>query len=245
MKNFNKILLTGAILLAPTAVNAASANVAITGENSAMVNDTITLNIKVNNVLDADVVAVGGDILYNPEYLTLIDTKSVSNNYSFDGNLITDGDYRIAGVDFTMENGIKTDSIVYSLVFRTKKSGNTEITFNNAELVNTNASVINATTTSKVLNINEKQVAKEIVESSVVTNAEQKNNSVKEVKVNNNLIINTNNNVINNINTANNSEKELLTIIDRLNPVMFDDEAKGLTIDTVKTYSIYNYKKEN
>ena len=69
MKNFNKILLTGAILLAPTAVNAASANVAITGENSAMVNDTITLNIKVNNVLDADVVAVGGDILYNPEYL--------------------------------------------------------------------------------------------------------------------------------------------------------------------------------
>ena len=246
---FNKILLSGALLLVPTIVNAESANIAITGESTANVNDTVTLNVKVNNIDDASIVAVGGDIFYNPEYLTLIDTKSVSTNYKFDGNQIKNGNYRIAGVDYTMENGINVDSVVYSLVFKANKVGTTEVSFKNAELVNTNAKVINSTTTSKVLNIIEKETINNNVVVSNTTN--EVINTKEEVKSNvvvkNNAVVNnviTNNNineVVFNNDVINNSE---IVIIDRLNPVKFDKEINGLTINEVVTYSIYNYKKE-
>lgn len=252
MKNniLNKVLLTGVTLLAPTIVSAESANVAIVGENTAYANDTITLNVKVNNIDDADIVAVGGDILYNPEYLTLIDTKSLSTNYSFDGNKISDGNYRIAGVDFTMENGIKSETAIYSLVFKANKVGQTMVSFKNEELVNTNAKVISSTTSSKVLNIKEKEVANEEVKA-VNTNNEVKQ-EVKEVK---NDIVKTNNNINNVVNSTivnkevvinNTNVKEVnkIAIFDRLNPVKFDKDIKGLTINDVMIYSIYNFMKE-
>ena len=114
---FNKILLTGVALLAPTIVNAKSANIDIVGKNTTNVNDTITLNVKVNNIDDVEgIVAVGGDIVFDSDYLTLISTSAAVNPYAFDGNQINNNTYRIAGVDFTMANYITSDTTVYSLV---------------------------------------------------------------------------------------------------------------------------------
>ena len=188
MKNniFKKVLVMGAMAVAPTVVSAQSANVAIVGENSVYQDDMITLNVKVNNINDVKdgVVAVGGDIMYDPNYLTLVDTIATSNPYKFDGNLIKDGNYRIAGVDFTMENGINTDTVVYSIVFKSVKAGNTTISFENAELVNTDAECIEGSTTSKVLEILEKEVEnKEVTTTTIAVEKTTDNKEeVKEVK---------------------------------------------------------------
>ena len=244
MKKLNKILLSGALLLAPTIVNAQSANVAITGESNTNLNDTITLNVKVNNIDDAEIVAVGGDIMYDPEYLTLVSTDAKNIPYSFDGNQINNGNYRIAGVDFTMENGIKSDTIIYSLVFKVNKVGQTIISFENEELVNTNATVIESTTSSKVLNIKENEVVEKVV-NPIITNNEVKqdvkNDIVKTNKVN--TIVVNKEVVTNNTNEIKDNNK--IIIIDRLNPIIFDKNVKGLTINDVNIYSLYDYKKEN
>lgn len=240
----NKIILSGALLLAPTLVNAKSANIAIDGQNTANLNDTITFNVKINNIDDANIVALGGDIFYDSEYLTLVNTKSLSKNYKFDGNQISDNNYRIAGVDYTMENGITTDSIVYSLVFKTLKDGSTEVLFKNAELVNVDETLVNATMSNKALNIvksNENNT--NIIVNNSVENTNVNKNIKETVKLNNNVKEIINPVIINKESVVNNIEK--ISIIDRLNPIVFNKEVKGLTIDNVNYYSIYNYKKEN
>ena len=244
---FNKILLTGVALLAPTIVNAKSANIDIVGKNTTNVNDTITLNVKVNNIDDVEgIVAVGGDIVFDSDYLTLISTSAAVNPYAFDGNQINNNTYRIAGVDFTMANYITSDTTVYSLVFKTNKVGQTSISFKNAEVIDTDAVTIDTTSSTKVVSILDNEEAKEVEE----------NNSVEVKNINNTKETINTTNVTNKIMSTSvrvedkkdeviiNANNIKLSIIDRLHPVAFDKEVDGLRINEVKYYSIYNYMRE-
>ena len=251
MKNniLKKILLTGALAFAPVIVNAESANISIVGNNEAYLNDTVTLNVRVDHIEDVEegIVAIGGDIVYDNEYLELVSATPAQNPYRFDGNSISANTYRIAGVDFTMNNGIKSDTIVYSLVFKTNKLGQTKVSFNNADIVNVNAKNIEGSTISKFVNILAKEeIKQEIVETMKEVNnivvlptiKESVNNkktidNIQEVVVNNNMIVN-------NEKTINNK----IAIIDRLKPFTFNMEVKGLNIMDVQTYSIFNFKRE-
>ena len=168
MKNniFKKLLVSGVLVLAPTIVNAKSANIDIDGLSNTTVNDMITLSIKVNNVDDANIVALGGDIMYDPEYLTLVNYEGALSPYNFNGNKISEGNYRIAGVDFTMNNAIKSETSVYTLTFKANKVGNTTVDFKNADVVDINEENIDTTTNTKSIEI--KDLVKEVVEVPVV-----------------------------------------------------------------------------
>lgn len=163
MKNniFRKILVSGVLVLAPTMVNAKSANIDFDGIDTTNVNDMITLSVKVNNIKDANIVALGGDIIYDPAYLTLVSTKSISNNYNFMDNKINDGNIRIAGIDYTMNNAINSDSKVYTLTFKANKAGNTKVKFENADLVDIEE--VNIDTTNNVKEVTIKDVEVEDV----------------------------------------------------------------------------------
>ncbi|MBR1417265.1 MAG: hypothetical protein IJ572_05600 [Bacilli bacterium] len=182
---FKSLLVSGVIALAPTMVNAQSANVSIIGDSTMYNDDMITLNVKVDNIKDVEegIVALGGDIMYDPMYLTYVSATPISKPYAFDGNFITDGNYRIAGLDFTMENGIKTDTVVYSVVFKANKVGKTTISFENPDVVNANAENIETSTYSKALEILEKQekITDEVVEEKIADTKDE----VIETKVEN------------------------------------------------------------
>ena len=179
MKNnvFRKMLVSGVLVLAPTIVNAKSANIDFDGINTTNVNDMITLTVKVNNIDDANIVALGGDIMYDPEYLTLVSTKSISDNYNFMDNKITDGNVRIAGIDYTMKNAISNDSKVYTLTFKANKAGKTTVKFENADLVDILEENIDTTTNTKTISINNIEVKEE---APVIKPVENKKVEVKE-----------------------------------------------------------------
>lgn len=180
---FKKIIVTGVVAFAPVMVNAESANISIVGDSKTYLNDTITLNVSVNNIKDVEdgIVAIGGDIIYDNNYLELVSATPKNTNYAMDGNIISNSDYRIAGVDYTMENGIKNDTIIYSLVFKANKLGETTISFINPDIVNTNAKNIDGTTTSKLVNIIAKEEVKEVSNQEEIK--EVKTEEVKEVKI--------------------------------------------------------------
>ena len=174
MKNniIRKAIVSGVLALTPVMVSAKSANVSLVSKDTFTNNDVITLNIKVDNIDDVKdgIVAVGGDVVYNPEYLTFVSATPASSPYNFDGNFISNGDYRIAGVDFTLENGIKNDTMVYTLTFKANKVGETTISFNNAELVDVDANDIDATTTNKTINIIEEKIVENVIENKEIVN---------------------------------------------------------------------------
>ena len=251
MKNnvFKKLIVTGVVAFAPVMVNAESANVSIVGNSNTYLNDTITLNVSVNNIEDVKdgIVALGGDVVYDNNYLELVSATPANKPYQFDGNVISNNDYRIAGVDFTMENGIKNDTIVYSLLFKANKLGQTTVSFANADIVNTNAENINSTVSSKLVNIMAKEeVKQEIKEEKNIVKEEVKlvNNNIVPVVKETNTVINEVKNEEKNIVVNNSNSLERIAIIDRLNPFTFNKEVKGLNIMDVKFYSIFNFKRE-
>ncbi len=158
----NKILLAGVTLMAPMMVNAKSANISIVGNDNVYQDEYITLSVEVNNIVDENnISAVGGDVVYDNDYLTLISTKGVTAPYKFDGNKIKENTYRIAGLDFTLANGIKDTTKVYELTFKANKVGNTTIEFKNPEIVASDVRLVDSTTSSKTINVLQKEIALE------------------------------------------------------------------------------------
>lgn len=136
------LALTSIALLAPTCAYAnGKATVMVDGNNTINVDNIVEVNLKLTDIIDTldGVVAFGGDLKYDKEYLEYVSSSKSEDTYEF---LINEDILRIAGVDYTLENGIKNDTTIYTFKFKALKEGNTTISFADPEVVDTDASEI-------------------------------------------------------------------------------------------------------
>ena len=183
------------LALAPAKANGI-ATINVEGKTNATVGETINVNLKLENIKDTidGVVAIGGDLKYDNDYLEYVGSLDINPNYKTE---INEKILRIAGVDFTLENGIKEDSAIYTFSFKVLKEGNTSVTFENPEVVDTDASAIasNVLPLNITINSNNQEEVKtpEIKtvekEEKILVNKENKKTNDIEEKIENNTVI--------------------------------------------------------
>ena len=181
MKKGLLLALASAALLAPTSAFAnGMATVNVAGDTATNVDNIIEVNVKLTDIKDTldGIVAFGGDLKYDKEYLEYVGSSKSEDTYEF---LINEDILRIAGVDYTLENGIKEDTTVYTFKFKALKEGNTTVNFVDPEVVDTDASEI----TSKVLPLNITISGKEVekVEEIETTTEVEVETKTEEVEV--------------------------------------------------------------
>lgn len=185
------------LALAPVKANGI-ATINVEGKTNATVGETINVNLKLENIQDTidGVVAIGGDLKYDKEYLEYVGSLDINPNYKTE---INEKILRIAGLDFTLENGIKEDSAIYTFSFKVLKEGNTSITFENPEVVDTDASAItsNVLPLNITINSNNQEEVKtpeiktvEKDEKIIVKEENSKTNNVIEEDIKNNIVEN-------------------------------------------------------
>lgn len=192
MKNKMLIgLMTLGLLGSTTSVYAmGNATVSFNSDDTVTVGDTFTVKMNVEDIKDTydGVVSMGGNLSFDNTKIEYISSKGIETPYQFQIN--QDYNYKIAGLDFTLDNGIKNNLTVYEFTFKALKEGNTTITLTNAKLTDSKE-YINTNVVSKEINIvnkvetNEKVIeVKPIIKTKLVdTNNETKNNT--ETKINN------------------------------------------------------------
>lgn len=143
VKFMKKALFTGAVvalLCVPSVAFAkGTANVKFEGANNINVGDEFTVNMVIDNVSDTEegIVGLGGYITYDSNVLELVDTYQ-GDTYEV---LINRNNNKIIGIDYTMANGIKDRTNVFTLKFRSKAAGNANITLTDGELEDRYSSV--------------------------------------------------------------------------------------------------------
>ena len=192
MKNKMLIgLMTLGLLSSTTSVYAmGNATVSFDSNNTVNVGDTFTVKMNVEDIIDTydGVVSMGGNLSFDNTKIEYISSKGIETPYQFQIN--EDYNYKIAGLDFTLDNGIKNNLTVYEFTFKALEEGNTTITLTNAKLTDSKE-YINTNVVSKKINIvnkdetNEKVIeVKPIIKTKLVdTKNETKNNT--ETKINN------------------------------------------------------------
>lgn len=174
------------LALAPVKANG-MATINVEGKTNATVGETINVNLKLENIQDTidGVVAIGGDLKYDKEYLEYVGSLDINPNYKTE---INEKILRIAGLDFTLENGIKEDSAIYTFSFKVLKEGNTSITFENPEVVNTDASAIASNVLPLNITINSNNQEEVKTPEIKAVEKEEKLKADKEDKKTNNVI---------------------------------------------------------
>lgn len=152
----NKILLgvmTLGLLGSTTSVYAmGNATVSFDSNNTVKVGDTFTVKMNVEDITDTydGVVSMGGNLSFDNTKIEYISSKGIETPYQFQIN--EDYNYKIAGLDFTLDNGIKNNLTVYEFTFKALEEGNTTITLTNAKLTDSKE-YINTNVVSKEINI--------------------------------------------------------------------------------------------
>lgn len=121
-------------LTMPTNVSAkGSATISFTGSDSVVIGDTFKVYMSVENILDTKtgIVALGGQITYDKEKIEYIEAKNLNTPYAFQINPEV---MKFAGLDYTLENGMKTSTNIYEFTFKAKKEGLTTISVENSEI---------------------------------------------------------------------------------------------------------------
>lgn len=160
----NKILLgvmTLGLLGSTTSVYAmGNATVSFDSNNTVKVGDTFTVKMNVEDITDTydGVVSMGGNLSFNNTKIEYISSKGIETPYQFQIN--EDYNYKIAGLDFTLDNGIKNNLTVYEFTFKALEEGNTTITLTNAKLTDSKE-YINTNVVSKEINIINKKEEKQ------------------------------------------------------------------------------------
>ena len=192
MKNKMLIgLMTLGLLGSTTSVYAmGNATVSFDSNNTVNVGDTFTVKMNVEDIIDTydGVVSMGGNLSFDNTKIEYISSKGIETPYQFQIN--EDYNYKIAGLDFTLDNGIKNNLTVYEFTFKALEEGNTTITLTNAKLTDSK-DYINTNVVSKEINIvnkvetNEKVTeVKPIIKTKLVdTENETENNT--ETKITN------------------------------------------------------------
>lgn len=154
MKKKISLLIIVLLSIFSSNVYAASATVGFSGNSTVAANQNITIKMYVSNVTDAvgGIVSVGGNLSFDSEYLEYVSGTGVSSPYQFQIN--TGANYKIAGLDTTLSNGINSETTVFTFVFKAKKVGSTQITLTDAKLSDT-SSKITAAIVPKTITITE------------------------------------------------------------------------------------------
>ncbi len=174
----NKRIIKGIFLmtffLAITPVKAmGNATIEFSSNNTVEIGETFTVDMivtDINNTYDG-IVSFGGNLDFDESVLEYVSSKGTQIPYLFQIN--DNAEYKIAGLDFTLENGIRENTKVYEFTFKAIKEGKTSIGFKNAKLTDSK-DYINTVVLSNDIIVNLKN--NEIVDVEI--------NKVKDVKQN-------------------------------------------------------------
>lgn len=184
------IILVG-VLLTVTPVNAmGTAKVSLVSENEVQVGDTFTVRLQVSDIKDTydGVVSMSGRLSFDQDIIQFVSGKGTETPYGFRMNEET---MMIAGLDFTLVNGIRDTMSVYEFTFKALQEGTANITLEKATLTDSKGYI---TTTVVDQNVKVKEVAeskKEVIvmetipskQEEVISKTEElKNKEVLETK---------------------------------------------------------------
>lgn len=172
-KIFLTMAVVGALSLTSPVYAIGNATVSFDSNNTINVGDTFTVKMNVSNINDTydGIVSMGGNLSFDNTKIEYVSSKGIDTPYLFQIN--EDYNYRIAGLDFTLDNGIKNNLTVYEFTFKALTEGNTNITFTNAKLTDSK-DYINTTVISKQIKI--------ISKSNTVTKVEEENTKNETIK---------------------------------------------------------------
>ena len=183
----NKLLVGGLLttmLFSATPVAAmGNATVEFTGNNNITVGETFKVYMNVTDIKDTydGVVSLGGRLSFDESKVEYVSSKGVEAPYLFQMN---EDCFKIAGLDFTLDNGIRETLTVYEFTFKALEEGNTTITLTEAKLTDSK-DYIDTLVLSKEITIEpEKIIVEEIVETKVENTKKEeiKTNAVVKVK---------------------------------------------------------------
>ena len=174
-----KLLMVLAILACaiPNGVSARGiTTVDVTGRSNVTVGETFIVNISLKDVVDTydGVVSFSGNLSFDKSKLELVDAKLADCPYQFHMNrekLI------LAGLDFTLVNGIYDETVIYTFTFKAIESGNTDVTIKEAVLTDSK-DYIHAITNTLSIDIKEKETT--TVPTTTTTRATRKNTTTKQ-----------------------------------------------------------------
>lgn len=170
----NKIImgavLTSALLITTPVSASGTAKVEFTGGNNIKVGDTFTINMNVTDINDTydGVVSMGGNLSFDSNMIEYVSSKGIKMPYTFQIN--EKANYKIAGLDFTLDNGIRETLTVYEFTFKALQEGTTTITLQNAKLTDSQ-DYITTSVLDKEIEIKKEMIVEEapIVENVVAT----------------------------------------------------------------------------
>ncbi len=182
---FKVVAILIAIFMGVSRANA-QAKISYIGNNEVYVGDTFTLNVKLNDIEDLPIIGIGGEIVFDSEYLELVKMKGMDEPFPMRYN---EKYYIFSG--FSMEaKGISEEAEILTLTFKALKEGITNLSFKETELSDYNAKIVDVLEIPYELNINNKI---EIKENIINDNKEEIVNNQKV----DNKIVNKEKNIIN------------------------------------------------
>lgn len=203
MKNKIFVLVfTIALLLGWVPVEAkGSTTVIFTGSDVVEVGDTFTVSLSVKDIENTydGIVSMGGNLSFDSDMIEYVSSKGIETPYLFQIN--ENYDYKIAGLDFTLENGIRENLVVYTFTFKATKEGTATITLANAKLTDSqdyiDTNVITKKITIKANDIEEKtEVSQEKKSEPKATETKKEEVNSEKNKVEDSKTIIENNSVI-------------------------------------------------
>lgn len=162
-------------MLFATSVEAqGKARVEFSSNDTVQVGETFTVKMSVKDIENTydGIVSMGGDLSFDSTKLEYISSKGIETPYVFQMN---EENYRIAGLDFTLDNGIREEMLVYEFTFKAKDEGTAQVTLENAKLTDSQ-DYIDTVILGTEITIEEKE---EVIISELV---ETKNNFVEEIE---------------------------------------------------------------
>ena len=124
----------------PMAVNAAGVStVKFEGNTDVNVGDEFKVNMVLDNIegTNGGIVAFGGYITFDKNVLELVSSEK-GDAYDV---IINENINKIAALDYTLANGIKERTNVYTMTFKAIGEGNTSVSLTNGEVDDINSTV--------------------------------------------------------------------------------------------------------
>lgn len=169
-------VLTGILFTASPVEAMGNANITFASNTNIKVGETFTVTMNVTDIKDTydGIVSMGGNLSFDNTKLEYVSSVELNAPYKFYIN--ESYNYKIAGLDTTLENGINKTTNIYEFTFKAIEEGNTSITLENAKLTDSQ-NYIDTTVISKNIII-EKQV-QPIIKNKVIEGKE--NPIIKEI----------------------------------------------------------------
>lgn len=149
-------ILTGMLFMATPVEAMGNAKVEFLANDKIQVGDTFTVSMSVTDIKDTydGIVSMGGNLSFDSNMVEYVSSKGIETPYLFQMN--EDYNYKIAGLDFTLDNGIRDTLTVYEFTFKALQEGNTTITLTNAKLTDSD-SYIDTVVLGKEIEIGKKE----------------------------------------------------------------------------------------